>query len=773
MLSILRFSAGAALLTLASSTLLGQASAATASVAEDAHLAQARQRNADLLRGDFTIPAKWQGVHPRLYATEDELARTAAYYRQNPAAFASALPTATSVEMTARLPQLDERVTAQRSSLYIARLAVAYRITGDKQYHARLREWLPILVSYQPPAMESIGDNVGLTAGHILLGASIAYDVLKGQGDLELERALYDLIVKQGDRAFRDIVAMKSFPYEQNHLVIPVCGLAIAAMTVADTHAPAAEWGVLSNRIMERSIQSLAYDGWFFEGISYWNYTMQFPVSYAVALQRVMGTRVIDAPMFRLTAEYLSHMTLPDPFFVFDFGDWGPRVESDGVSAQYGFDFPWHTLTSSVKKFVPKLLLREDPSNALLRNFLQRTAAVNQETTSSLTIDAVFEMLMFNPDDVAGTASTAVGELPKPYHYFPDMEVVHWRNDWANPNATAIAFKSGPPAGHNFTELLRKYSGWRHSLGHAHPDAGAFILFGQGKFLANDTGYTGVKETADHNSILVDGIGQHQGGTAWATFNGKPYEEYNKIRMDNVWLADRVVASTAVYEAAYDDALQLEKMRRHLIMIDGRFLVVFDEMASAVEREYEWRWHTDQPSETIASNRFVMTNGNARITTELLNQFASASVAPTIIDANIYPKNPPRLQQRGYHLAMKSPRAKAYEFLTATCIQTANEAPSSFRIVKRSDRSVTMTDGQKECTVWFGGDPALDGQFAYVVRGQDGRVESVGVSGKSLKADGIVIELETPGQFSATTNADGSFAIQSGVAPAKFVTPKR
>ncbi len=48
------------------------------------------------------------------------------------------------------------------------------------------------------------------------------------------------------------------------------------------------------------------------------------------------------------TKPFTAHTFLPNPEFVFDFGDHGPRVQADGVHAQKGYDNPWHSLNSHI-----------------------------------------------------------------------------------------------------------------------------------------------------------------------------------------------------------------------------------------------------------------------------------------------------------------------------------------------------------------------------------------------------------------------------------------
>lgn len=701
----------------------------------------------------FSILPSLHGVHPRLYISPEQFAEARKSYAADPQAIAAYLPKPDGPELTDRLHPFNENVETQRTAIKLAKLGVAYAFTDDERYLEGIRRWKSELEAYHPPVMRNLGGSEGLTGGHILLGFSIMYDMLKGRVDPATEGMIRKVLVDQAKRTFEDLAKLKVYPYEQNHLIIPACGLAVAAMTLIDEEPEAEKWGALTTDILDKSLQAIAYDGWFFEGFSYWNYTMQFPASYAAARMRTMGDNLFVHSPFKDAAEYLAHMTLPNRMFVFDFADWGPRVEKDGVSFQKGYDWPWHTFPDRVKTFVPYLIWQEGGRDPFLKDYIGHAAPAGNETTGIYTIDAIFGMLLQIPNGAAPKPLKADYEDNPPYHYFPDMDVVHWRSDWSDPDATAIAFKSGPPAGHHFAELLANQPKWKPALGHAHPDAGSFIIFAKGRFLANDTGYTGRKETADHNSILVDGIGQHKGGTAWSTFEGKPYDEYNKIRMENVWLAPSVAAGTAVMADAYENALQLQTLDRDLILVDGRFMVVRDRIASALPHVYEWRLHTDREPKKISADRFEMTNGDGRLLIENLGPVASSAIAPTVVETELSTKRS-RPQQRGYHLAVSSEKSAQADFLTAMCIQSAREEAAAVRFTRLDAGKIHFDDGQRTCTVWLSGSAELDGHFAYAIWNQKKELLCVGLKGKALKSPELSLELSETGDLTARKDGD-------------------
>ena len=75
-------------------------------------------------------------------------------------------------------------------------------------------------------------------------------------------------------------------------------------------------------------------------------------------------------------------------------------------------------------------------------------------------------------------------------------------------DATAVAFKAGPPEGHRAARLAGTVPEWALDSGHSHPDNGSFIVWANGKYLTGDTGYAGLPSARHHNTITVGGVGQ-------------------------------------------------------------------------------------------------------------------------------------------------------------------------------------------------------------------------------------------------------------------------
>ena len=117
--------------------------------------------------------------------------------------------------------------------------------------------------------------------------------------------------------------------------------------------------------------------------------------------------------------------------------------------------------------------------------------------------EAYQELLWFDPT----APSEGPDELPTS-RLFADLGLVVGRTSWA-PDAVLVSFKASPGGGHKAWETshrIKAETGWTTlNAGHHHPDAGTFVLLGNGAYLALDEGYSSRKRTEHHNAVLVDG----------------------------------------------------------------------------------------------------------------------------------------------------------------------------------------------------------------------------------------------------------------------------
>jgi hypothetical protein len=718
----------------------------------------------ELFTGSFSIKKELHKKHPRLYITSKEIKEVDKEYIWNPDFFKEIIPQKKDKRLleTPRAFNADPEKNAQTNTA-LTNLAVTYRITRDRDYLDLLKEWIPYMENYEP-FLKKDGMNNDLFAGSILYNFSIIYDMLWGMADENCLAAIRSVLLKQARATYEEYFGWKTFPFEQNHLIIPVCGLGITAMALIDEpdiSTEAGQWGIFAHNLLQRSFEALSHDGWFFEGISYWNFTITYPLAYAGALRRCADIDFFEKyPLLKNSSLYLSHMLLPGMDFAFDFADWGPRVTGN-ESAQKGYDYPWHTYTTRLTNLTT---IYRELNNPFTQSVVNRIARKGNSGWES----AMQMLWMIKLPNERIKESKGMEGIP-PYYYFNDNEVVHWRSSWTDNNATAIAFKSGPPCGHHIGTLYAKYPEWRYGNGHAHPDAGSFILFSRGAFVAGDTGYA-VKESRWHNTITVDNLGQGNQSSAWATWQNIPYTKLDKIRMENVWLAGPVCASTAIFHDGYADTLQLKHIRRHLILIEGRYMIVYDNIEASVPRTFDWYLHTDSEAQVIDGNTWQVQNGKSLLTIQNIGQNVKSHIAPTIVETQLYPQFISRPQQRGYHLNLQSGKTQQHEFITAMRIGGKEDGNQEFKVIKHDTNAYTLLSGNEVCKIWIGNQSSLEGDYAYSIKRDNKRI-SIGIFGHKLIDEDIEITLSDKEQVVLYPQSGGKW--KSEGADMKNITIKQ
>ncbi|PYS57538.1 MAG: hypothetical protein DMF76_21950, partial [Acidobacteria bacterium] len=173
-------------------------------------------------------------------------------------------------------------------------------------------------------------------------------------------------------------------------------------------------------------------------------------------------------------------------------------------------------------------------------------------------------------------------------------------------DATAFAFKCGPPEGHHPASLLPQFPDWRLSDGHAHPDANSFIIFARGRYLTGDSGYEGVPMTEHHNTLLVNGKGQAKEGLGHDAFAGVPYERLDKIRIVDVKVEDNRVVLRGDATTAYDPALGLRRFLREFEYTSAGAFTVRDEVETLNPAVLTSLLHVDDHFEKKDANKFVV-----------------------------------------------------------------------------------------------------------------------------------------------------------------------
>lgn len=597
-----------------------------------------------------------RGVHPRVYVTAAEIAalreRARTTHRElwqrslrNVRALTAAPPPAPA----------QARRAQNEVGLGIAEAALAYRIEGDPKYLAAAKRYMDAAVSYPVWGYFSNKPDVDLAAGHLLYGLGWGYDLL--YHDLtDAERARYrDKLIRQAGRMYDYFKprAGRTYAYSQNHVFIPVAGLAVAAYALYDEADDAPAWAALARAIFDRVLATYSTDGYYYEGFEYWIFSTPWIVHYLDALAHAAGEDLYDRPGLRLMSKYVAHAMLPGGDNVFDFGDvyQGPETRAQR-GPDYARTHPGGHYSSNYNLLYRIAARFHDREAQGVAQWLAGLGQVNgEEAWSLLWYDAALKAVPI--------------ERQARWHYFPDHEVVYWRSDWSA-DATAIAFKCGPPEGHHAAPLLAKFPDWRPSAGHAHPDAGSFIFYAHGAYLTGDSGYAGVPLTVHHNTVLVDGHGQGLEGGGHNAWDGVPYARLNQTRVIAVKADGRSLTVRGDATAAYMPDLGLLRFTRELAYSAAAGLTVTDALSAKAPRVFTELLHADGDVEPADGGAFRIDAGDARLTVRIETpRNAHTAIEDNVLTAAGPPGSVDKGERvvRGRRLAISTGRASSARFV--------------------------------------------------------------------------------------------------------------
>ncbi len=204
------------------------------------------------------------------------------------------------------------------------------------------------------------------------------------------------------------------------------------------------------------------------------------------------------------------------------------------------------------------------------------------------------------------------------------------RSGWEE-DAVMVGFKCGPFHGHKVQPYYEKMTdlGWKFQKiggGHCHPDINSFQIYAYGKWLAIDPGYKKPKWTKNHNTILVNGVGQLGEGTAWFDREtvAKAKAKSTIIKAETGADYDYVIGDA---DSIYPESAGLKKFYRHLIYIKPDVILIVDELEAELAVQFEWRLHAEESIEKVSNNYSIVKTGNVVMDSHL--------VYPSTIEAKI------------------------------------------------------------------------------------------------------------------------------------------
>jgi hypothetical protein len=411
----------------------------------------------------------------------------------------------------------------------------------------------------------------------------------------------------------------KSYSYSQNHCFIPVAGLAVAAYALWDEAPEAASWAALSRAIFSRVLDISSPDGYFYEGVEYWMFSMPWIIHALDAFAHAAGDDMYDTPALRKAHLYMAHSLTPNGQDVYDFGDVfeGPITRAHATGEEPARTHPGGKLNSNYN-LVYRLAARfRNPDAQGVADWMASLGHVCAED---------FWTLLWR--DPALTAEPMARIAP--HHHFEDLGTVYWRSDWT-PKATAFAFRAGPPEGHHVAAILMtRLPDWHLEMGHSHPDAGSFILYGGGSYLTGPMGYAGIPSSKFSNTLLIDDKGQANEGGGHDAFRDYPYARLDSIRITSGKLDGKRAEIVAELTGAYRPELGVDKLQRRF-SFTRRTWVVTDTLRASRPVVLTAQVHGDRAIVPAGDAASVVEGKPASLKVELSTAAAKAMIGPGIV----------------------------------------------------------------------------------------------------------------------------------------------
>lgn len=175
----------------------------------------------------------------------------------------------------------------------IQKLSMAYQLTQDEKYAERAWQELEAVCSFPDWNPEHFLD-VGEMSAAVAIGYDWFYDWFTEEQRKTIRNALEKFSFDPALDAYRGIMPNYGFAEaKSNWNIVGNGGVGMAALAVADeadVSAKAAECIASGLVGLEKMLIEFAPDGAWYEGISYWKYTVEYLAMYISALYTATGT---------------------------------------------------------------------------------------------------------------------------------------------------------------------------------------------------------------------------------------------------------------------------------------------------------------------------------------------------------------------------------------------------------------------------------------------------------------------------------------------------
>lgn len=444
-----------------------------------------------------------------------------------------------------QLPWSSNLGISRQAQSRILTLSLTYLLTEEERFAQRAWQEIEAVMdwySWVDPCHLPL--NADLMTGTTAMALGVAYDWL------------YDYLSDQQKALIREALRTKAFiPYLQdveegawwtrayhNWNTVVNGGVGVGALAVYDEEPMARLIVDQVRKLIEPFFRAIGQDGGWDEGTGYWSYGMNYATYFLSALQTALGT---DDGKFSLenvqkTGLFPIYLTASDGAAV-NFGDAGTSVPSTPLLYR----------------------LAEEAGEPAYAWFQSKWT--NPDSRYSL-----FDFLWYPVQMEEKLANFKISDLPLGKH-FRGIQWAVARGSWNDDEALYLAFKSGDTAANHSQLDLNSFIFVAHGERYLiDPGAGTYSK----EYFSGDRWENYRASTSGHNTILVNGKGQIYRSKGEIT----TFESNN----DFTYLIGDA-------SRAYSD---LQLFRRHVLMVDNRYVLLLDEVEAEKPFQIDWLLHT-------------------------------------------------------------------------------------------------------------------------------------------------------------------------------------
>ena len=432
---------------------------------------------------------------------------------------------------------------------YAPSLALSYLLTGEQKYLDGALKWMLAACDY--PAWERRPD---LATGIALTSLGLSYDWLYEYLDSAARGKIKTKMLEQATLVYESMRGNKTGYnryWLQNHMWIPVSGMACAAAALYGEEELAADFLALANNHFSTTVSLLPEDGFAHEGMDYFFYGMESLFLYADLSNELLGVNLFESDFFRNVSDYILYQFYPK-------SAWNTDCYYSNIGDSSG---------KGLKNHMIRLVAAKNRDG-----YAQWLA--NELDANDVASGHPYLKMLWYDSSVLPIAPQGEKALLK---HFTDMDTAVSRTGWGETDSM-ILFKSGLPMGHRENELSRTMEDFYDFGGaHVHPDNNHFILYGNGELLLRDDNYSVPKFTSQHNTLTVDNDGQLGDSDRW--FDILEFHDENGFaqikKAETVNGIDHMTGDAA---GSYRASAGLTKFDRHLIFLKPDILLVVDDI---------------------------------------------------------------------------------------------------------------------------------------------------------------------------------------------------